>query len=81
MSQPRPRDNTIKIAQLNVAKAGYEIYIANLEAANDGVDRSGAIASERKCLAAIEKQIADLAPRPEPKADPMPVAVSKSSPT
>ncbi len=76
----KPRDNSQKIEQLNRAKSGYEASIANMEAASesDGVDRSGAISSEKRCIAAIEKQIADLTPKPEEKPDPIPSPVTES---
>lgn len=74
----RTRDNSQKIAQLNLAKACYELNIINTKEASerDGVDRSGAIASEEKCLQAIQRQLDDLAPKPEEKSDPMPIAKS-----
>lgn len=58
MRQP---DYTAKLVQLNKAKANYEAGTAALQkaSANDGVDRKGTIASEYKCLASIERQIAD----------------------
>ncbi len=78
----RARDNTAKIEQLNRAKSGYVASIANMQATSDadGVDRSGAIASENRCIASIEKQIADLTPKPEPNKEPIPIAeISKPS--
>lgn len=65
-----PRDHTKAIEGLSRRKSECEAYIAGLEALNDGVDRSGAIASERKNLASYEKQIetltAEMAVKPKP---------------
>lgn len=76
----RTRDNSEKIAQLTRRKSEAEAYIAGLESVDDGVDRSGAIASERRNIAAYDKQISDLTPKPEPKKEAPPVVEIKETP-
>jgi len=58
-------DNTSAVTQLNWARGHSLEAIALCEAAcaRDGVDRSVAIADERRNLASFDRQIAELAPK------------------